>query len=122
MPNPGNLRDTLKGILCDRSTYLGNPFELKREKDRDKVCDAFDQYFNLVVHKDIEPRLAADQIRLAQSLTIALSWKRPNRHQFLRRLASITNSEESTTYLCCCHPKRCHVQTYINYWHQKIRV
>jgi len=120
MPTPGNLKDTLKGILCDRSTYLGNPFDLKKEKDRDKVCDAFDQYFNLILDKGLEPILAANQVQLDQQITIALSWKRPNHHQFLRILSSITNSKESETYICCCHPKRCHVQTYINHWNQKL--
>ena len=42
--NIGNLRNTKEGVRCDRTCALGNPFDMKRESDRDAVCEAYRKY------------------------------------------------------------------------------
>jgi Domain of unknown function (DUF4326) len=36
-------------VRCDRETKWGNPFILREEKDRDKVCDLHAYYFDEII-------------------------------------------------------------------------
>ncbi len=70
----------------DRSSVLGNPFHLKNEKERDKVCKAYEDYF---------------YTQYANSLLF--------RNEVKRLL-----KKAETNYIvlaCWCAPKRCHAET-----------
>jgi hypothetical protein len=70
----GNLRNKpAHGHRCDRLSPLGNPFNLKSEKFRDFVCDAFQEYFDLVVAGGIEPKIAMLDVALQQSGILQLA-------------------------------------------------
>jgi len=79
-------------ILIDisrKSKHLGNPFVMKSEKDRDQVCDQFEEYFE----NDLRHR--------APVISILSDIKR--RSDQGRRIALV----------CWCWPKRCHGLTYL---------
>jgi hypothetical protein len=78
-------------IKVDRSSILGNPFIMKNESERNKVCDLYDNYFyNKIDEQDEKFVDELDRIiDLADTNNIALG--------------------------CWCIPKRCHAQTILNY-------
>lgn len=77
-----------KAIYCGRPTPLGNPFNMRSEIDRDKVCDQYEQWFH------------ANLIKL-----------RPH----LERLWIIGNQNGELFLGCYCAPKRCHCDTIKRY-------
>lgn len=91
----GNLRNLqLKEneilIKIDRSTIVGNPFYMKREEERNTVCDKYNEYF----YKQI-----------------AISSK------FNKYILDIIEKSKTKDIIlgCWCHPKRCHGDTILNY-------
>lgn len=110
-----NLRDTQAGIRCDRTSILGNPFELRSELERDLVCDAFSKYMAEMVSQ-LNPNSSEIAFRIAQryGLKIAQSWKRPHSGAiFMLELEGLRNlaRKGDLTILCWCKPKRCHLET-----------
>ena len=78
-------------FYCGRPTALGNPYPMNSEKDRDRVCNAYDQSFEV---------RRATSYKMRNEL--ALIW----RHLI----------EHKTVQLSCyCSPKRCHTETIANY-------
>lgn len=113
----GNLRNKdTTGLRCDRSSVLGNPFEMKTEDQRNPACDAFGQYFDLVVG-GVEPADAVKYMAQTIRLKVGRAWKAPTRDQFMVELKQIEEiaRESPCTLLCWCNPKRCHVETIVNY-------
>lgn len=41
-----NLRHHKPDVVCDRSSFLGNPFLIGRDGTRDEVCDKFHEHFH----------------------------------------------------------------------------
>lgn len=110
-----------KAISVDRTSPLGNPFELKVEEYRDRVCEAYEEYFYLVVDKLVEPEIAAKIVSERSSLEIAATWKRPRLGLFLQALSYLKKLSILNAVLvlnCWCFPKRCHAETIVRYLQQ----
>jgi len=110
-----NLKATKTGIRCDRSTFLGNPFDLKNETDRGRVCDGFKKYLWAIVGHGHTPVRAADAIALCMGLPISPRWQAPTTAQFLSALKRIEQAPDGTKLLCWCAPLRCHCDEYVSY-------
>jgi len=86
-----------KLIRIDRKSTVGNPFYIRNESDRDKVCDDYEKYFN-------------------QQIIINPKFK-----NFLEYI--VKESESQNIALgCWCSPKRCHGQTILNYINIGMRI
>lgn len=108
----------------DRSTVIGNPFLLTDEFYRGLVCQAFEDYFYLVVRDGKEPSEAAEEIAAKNSLQIAKSWIRPDRYVFMAALTflekAIVKDRNNIILGCYCFPKKCHLITVAKYIKNKI--
>lgn len=71
---------------------LGNPFPMEDEKDRDRVCDEYEKYFQ-------ERLLAQDPVILNE----------------LCRAIRMTIERGYINLGCYCAPRRCHTWTIKNY-------
>lgn len=89
----GNIRtftgdDGSLGIRVDRKSALGNPYFMKSEDERDRVCDQYERWFTFTTGKFGNPVVLEELYRI---LNIA--------------------KEHDVTLLCWCYPKRCHAET-----------
>lgn len=109
----GNLRTTKNGIRCDRISVLGNPFEMGNERQRDAVCDAFDEYLEEVLKTSESVEIITNKIAQKYKVGIARAWKVPTKVQIKEELAmlQIKLAQGPLTLLCWCNPKRCHVNS-----------
>jgi hypothetical protein len=118
MPQPitiANLRNTKEGVRCDRSSILGNPFEMRAEAERDPVCDAYDEYFyTMATNLNANASIIAYNLCKKYGLTLSKKWKRPySSGVFLAAIEDLWHISKlkQLTLLCWCEPKRCHCQT-----------
>jgi hypothetical protein len=100
-------------ILCDRSYLLGNPFDLRHEKDRDKVCDAFDEWLetNLRYYDGGLNKVVPLDKWIEEGMIIAATFKNPKPQAVYKKLEEILSyliQGKKVRLLCWCHPKRCH--------------
>lgn len=110
-----NLKTTKYGIRCDRSTHLGNPFDLRNEGERDLICDGFRKYLWAVLGHGRSPNDAATSIALRMGLSVSAKWRSPTREQFLSALKLLEQAPDGTKLLCWCSPLRCHCDEYVKY-------
>lgn len=80
--------------VCRRRSILGNPYLLKSEADRDKVCNQYEDWF--------EEQLVTFRPELQRILKIGL-------HYGKLRL------------FCWCAPKRCHAETIKGWIEREVR-
>ena len=88
--NLRNLKDLKFGevvIRVDRRSPLGNPFHMRYESERDKVCDQYEAWLPTV----------KDRPDIAQAL------------DDIREYAL----ENDVALACWCYPKRCHAESII---------
>ena len=82
---------------CDyymgRPTTLGNPFPMKSEADRDKVCEQFEEWFRKKL-KDEDSAVMAE----------------------LNHLMFLAMGEAEFKIGCYCAPRRCHLDTIARYF------
>ena len=79
-------------IKVDRSNkILGNPFYMKSEKDRDKVCNQYQEWFDKQIEMKNEEVLNE-----------------------LRRIYKIAKNHK-VALGCWCAPRRCHAETILNF-------
>jgi hypothetical protein len=71
-----------------RPTPLGNPYVLKREEDRDAVCDAYERWFSAKIEQ-----------------------KDPAIVEALRALYARALASGHLRLACFCAPRRCHAET-----------
>lgn len=74
-------------IKVDRSSVLGNPFVMKTEADRDRVCDEYEEYF----------------------------YKRLKDCTTMQRIIDFYKEYGKLRLFCWCYPKRCHAETIKRY-------
>jgi len=109
-----NLHETKQGYRCDRASALGNPFEMKSERDRDAVCDAFSDYLDTVLRTKAPPSYVAKAIAAKYELQIAKAWRSPSYEQVRDAIAALrakVQQGKAVRLLCWCAPKRCHCET-----------
>lgn len=92
----------------DRRTALGNPFEMRGEHERDKVCEAYRR----LLHDRHDPRaIAVDMgLRLPEPrwCTEAAAAARLQAVAKLRRM--VTHGGD-VHLVCHCAPRRCHAES-----------
>ena len=99
----GNIRtykgnDGSVGIRVDRSSILGNPFHMYHgEDDRDRVCDQYDNYFDM--------RMSSKEDTVFK--------------QEVQRILNYARYRD-VTLLCWCYPQRCHAETIKKYIETKL--
>jgi hypothetical protein len=76
------------GEWVDRKSVLGNPFFMKKENERNIVCDKYEEWFYKQFN-DKNPKFLLE----------------------LRRLYKLWKSKGQLTLVCWCAPKRCHSET-----------
>lgn len=80
-------------IKLDRSNkVLGNKFIMHNESERDKVCDQYELWFYEQIAK-----------------------QNPDVRDELRRIYLIIKNNDKVALGCWCAPKRCHLETILNY-------
>ncbi len=108
----------------DRTTVFGNPFTLTEEFYRGLVCQAYEEYFYLIVNDKKEPSKAAEEIAAKHSLQISTKWMRPDRYVFNAALTflekAIVRDKHDVVLGCHCYPKKCHLITVAKYIKNKI--
>ena len=113
-------------VWCDRRSALGNPFELCGESSRIDVCDAYEIYFDEVVHRWGSPADVAHEMVSSGGwfVSFAKSWRRPIRGEFMTELKrlELLAKDGSLGLGCWCHPKRCHCDTIAAYLRGKLGV
>ena len=112
-----SLKQTKMGVRCDRTSVLGNPFEMKDESQRDAVIKGFRIYLNTVALKGIDPDIAATTIAKQHGLDLSNSWNPKTRSHIMNELQRIQSLSErgEITLLCWCAPKKCHCDIIVNY-------
>jgi len=82
---------TFKGnyYVAHRGGILGNPYPMKNESERDKVCDKYEAYLHAKLHDEKDPN-------------------------FLKEIAKLATRHLGGTRVrlgCYCAPKRCHCES-----------
>lgn len=92
-----NLKETKPSekwdVKADRSSPLGNKVPMKKESNRDSVCDQYDIWFNEMVFEKQDPTVLKE----------------------LNRLVALYKKYGKLRFFCWCAPKRCHVETIVLY-------
>ena len=95
-------------IVIDRSSVLGNPFELLDEADRDKVCNAYVVFAWHAIWLGKE----FDLFDYAKKNGLVISKKFKDDREKARNLINqmIEGVQKGNKYrlICWCFPKRCH--------------
>ena len=81
-------------IYCGRGTPLGNPYYMKNEQERDRVCDAYEDWFPAMLEASSQQ---CDGMRMMLTK--------------INKLASVGDVHLQ----CFCAPKRCHCDTIKRY-------
>lgn len=104
-------------IKCDRSTVLGNPFELEGEESRVMVVRAHKQWLNQArLHNRNEVLPLSSWT--SQGFKVAKSYKRPTSFQVMQELNVIENAVrggKKVRLQCWCNPRQCHCDNYKAY-------
>lgn len=78
-------------FLIDRRSPLGNPYLMKGEYNRYKVCDDYHKYFyDTLLYK-------------------------PYPKQYLKQMLEVLIRHKQLRLFCWCYPKRCHGETIKSY-------
>lgn len=83
-----NIRNSTGFIYCGRGTALGNPFKMRNEADRDRVCDLYIDWFAAKI-KNKDPKVL----------------------ELLREIYQAGLRDGIVKIGCYCAPKRCHLDT-----------
>ena len=107
-------------IRVDRASVLGNPFELTNEEDRDKVCDAYNEWLhlNLLYSQEEETKYVDLNSWVELGFKIATKFKKPSCQQVgkeINRHVELLLQGKSLRYQCWCKRKdrvvRCHADS-----------
>ena len=90
-------------VKVDRSSVLGNPFYMKDESQRNKVCDKYQEYFDNKIRESLPD--------------YSQPYKYTQHNEFMLRIISIANlaKRHNVALGCWCYPKRCHAETILKY-------
>lgn len=81
---------------CDyyigRPSPLGNPFKMRKEEDRDKVCNKYERFFQLMLNNE------------DSDIT-----------NELKKVYALGKDKDRVILGCYCSPRRCHGDTIANF-------
>lgn len=123
-----SIRDRLSSYLgyveirVDRASVLGNPFELTNEADRDKVCDAYDEWLtsNIIQIKayDLKHKSVDLTYWVDKGFKLAAKYKFPSCYEVCQELnkhLKLLRSGKKLVYKCWCkcpnREVRCHADS-----------
>lgn len=106
-------------IRVDRASVLGNPFELTKEEDRDRVCDAYEEWFQFNLSESYKENHYIDlSYWTNKGFKIAAKFKEPSCQQVtneVNRHVDLLFEGKKIRYICWCKkPKvevRCHADS-----------
>ena len=100
-----NIKNGMKpgDVRCDRETKWGNPFIMYEEKDRDRVCDLHQEYFDAITTPG-NKALVAMMLRIGGLTEYQVSRWMEKTGGYL----DISELFEAKRLMCWCDPKRCH--------------
>lgn len=112
-----NLRDKselskYQYIRVDRSSPLGNPFDLRGEDERLDVIEGYRRYLWYLIRDGKRPVIAAHEVANELMLQPSPLWeqKKWTCYQVLSALRSI---DSDANLACWCYPKACHAEVII---------
>jgi aminoglycoside phosphotransferase family enzyme len=93
----------VKTIEIGRSTNLGNPFHLRNESERHRVCQAHRAWVWKVLNGE-ETAQAAKEIAAKYKVAIASTWKKPSTQQYLQDFENLADmaTKETLQLQCFC--------------------
>jgi hypothetical protein len=93
---PGDFR-------CDRETKWGNPFIMYETKNRNRVCDLYEDYLNAIIVPGNE-KMVKTMLKIGGLSDIQINtWmKRTNGYLDINELKG------AKRLFCWCKPQRCH--------------
>ena len=97
-------------IYCGRGSALGNPFPMRNETERDKVCTQYEDWF----YSRIDEPSFLDLVELPISQTNL----NPQTKQLIIIFRMAMKGDINLG--CFCAPKRCHCDTIKNFLDNKI--
>jgi len=74
----------------DRSSSVGNPYNMKNDSERNKVCNQYEDWFYYAAHNQ-------------------------DFFNYLKTLAEACKQYNKLNLFCWCAPNRCHAETIKNY-------
>jgi hypothetical protein len=89
-------------VKVDRSSPLGNPFNMSNESKRDEVCERYDHWFKEMLTKKPNTPYNSKKVHMAFKIAILTLQEAHKKHGKLR-------------LFCWCAPKRCHASTIKEY-------
>ena len=92
-------KDLPNHIRVDRASIFGNPFFMKDESQREKVCKQYEVYFH-DRRRDPEDR---------------------NFHIALDNLIALAKMYDDLYLYCWCAPKKCHAETIMHWINKEIK-
>jgi hypothetical protein len=101
----GNIKNGMRpgDTRCDRETKWGNPFTLYEEKDRDKVCDLYEDYLDAITTPNNQETVKM-MLRIGGLAEYQVSRWMEKTGGYL----DISELFEAKRLMCWCVPKRCH--------------
>jgi len=110
----GVVRRDRGGVICDRRSPLGNPFEMRGEQTRNAVCDAHQEYTDKVLYEGVLPCKAIEDLASPEAPK-AKGFTPPERNGFVQKFGSLVDrvrNGEDLLLKCHCYGKRCHCDYY----------
>lgn len=107
-------------IVGDRSSMLGNPFELIEESQRHTICMTYREWLwanHCQVQINPKARVSLDKWTVRE-LKIAPTFKNPTSEQVMLacdKIVSCLREGRDIRLICWCHPKECHLDMLARY-------
>jgi hypothetical protein len=115
----GNLRNSSSiGYKCDRSSCLGNPYQITKELTREDSIALHNLFLYRVLVNGEEPSTILEANKESSEVisnSISFKYKIVTRKDFISRLATALRNEDGLL-LCWCDPLPCHCNNYIKFY------
>jgi hypothetical protein len=95
-----------KDIVIDRTTALGNPYDMNKKQTREVVVAAYRKYLWRCIQMAEEDPCQFPEFD--ESLAIAPTYRYPEVGVVVAKLEAITRSKDDIRLLCWCSPAACH--------------
>jgi hypothetical protein len=90
-------------VRCDRETKWGNPFILYETKDRDKVCDLYEDYLDAITTPNNQ-----ETVKIMLRIGGLTEYQTSRWMEKTSGYLDISELFEAHRLGCWCSPQRCH--------------